>query len=161
MIRKARQSELEEIMPLYEAAKAYMNRTGNANQWIGGYPSRELIADDIRRGYSHVFEENGRLAAVFSFIEGNDPTYDMIEGSWLDDAPYGVVHRLAGNGMRKGVGKECLEWSLRRCGNLRVDTHADNRTMQHILESLGFTRCGIIYTHNGTPRIAYQKHTSE
>ena len=29
--------------------------------------------------------------------------------------------------------------------------------MQHVLESNGFTRCGIIHVADGSPRIAYQK----
>lgn len=40
--------------------------------------------------------------------------------------------------------------------NIRIDTHADNKTMQHLIEADGFTRCGIIYIADGTPRIAYQ-----
>ena len=40
--------------------------------------------------------------------------------------------------------------------SIRSDTHADNKTMQHLIEADGFTRCGIIYIADGTPRIAYQ-----
>ena len=40
---------------------------------------------------------------------------------------------------------------------LRADTHADNKIMQHLLEKNGFTKCGIIHVEDGTPRIAYQK----
>ena len=40
---------------------------------------------------------------------------------------------------------------------MRADTHADNKVMQHLLESEGFTRCGIIHVADGTPRIAYQR----
>lgn len=31
--------------------------------------------------------------------------------------------------------------------------------MQHKIEKNGFTRCGIIYITDGSPRIAYQKVT--
>lgn len=40
---------------------------------------------------------------------------------------------------------------------MRIDTHADNHIMQHVIEKAGFQRCGIIFTDDGTPRIAYQK----
>lgn len=155
-IRQATINDIDRLMPLYAAAKAYMNRSGNPNQWIDGYPSRALIAGDIEKGHTHIIESDGIPEAVFSYIPGEDPTYAQIDGHWLDDAPYAVVHRLASAGRLKGVGKICLDWSLSQCPNLRVDTHADNLTMQHILESYGFVRCGIIHTHNGTPRIAYQ-----
>ena len=48
--------------------------------------------------------------------------------------------------------RSCFE----RWPNLRVDTHRDNKVMQHILTKYGFQRCGIIYVKNGTERIAYQ-----
>ena len=28
--------------------------------------------------------------------------------------------------------------------------------MQHLIERSGFTRCGIVYMEDGSPRIAYQ-----
>ena len=43
------------------------------------------------------------------------------------------------------------------CGNLKIDTHRDNRIMQHLLDKNGFTYCGIIYLDDGTERLAYQK----
>ena len=46
---------------------------------------------------------------------------------------------------------------MEHCESLRADTHADNKVMQHLLESEGFTRCGIIHVEDGTPRIAYQR----
>ena len=41
--------------------------------------------------------------------------------------------------------------------NIRIDTHKDNRIMQHNIEKHGFTYCGIIYLANGDERLAYQK----
>ena len=41
--------------------------------------------------------------------------------------------------------------------NIRIDTHRDNRIMQHNIEKHGFTYCGIIYLANGDERLAYQK----
>ena len=29
--------------------------------------------------------------------------------------------------------------------NIRIDTHLDNRIMQHVIKKYGFTYCGIIY----------------
>jgi RimJ/RimL family protein N-acetyltransferase len=40
---------------------------------------------------------------------------------------------------------------------VRIDTHADNKVMQHVLEKRGFRRTGIIYLENGDPRIAFEK----
>ena len=44
---------------------------------------------------------------------------------------------------------------------IRIDTHRDNKIMQHNLLKYGFTYCGIIYLANGDERLAYQKHNNE
>lgn len=158
-IRKARLEDLDIIMEAYTYARRFMQRTGNANQWIDGYPSREQIMKDItgRNCYVCVDPVFG-IAGVFYFRIGEDRTYAKIyEGHWLDEKPYGVVHRIATNGKVKGVAGHCLQWCMNKIGNVRIDTHRDNKVMQHILKKNGYTECGIIYTDNGTERIAYQK----
>jgi RimJ/RimL family protein N-acetyltransferase len=159
IIRKTILSDIDVLMEIFSYARQLMARTGNANQWIDGYPSRDFIADEILRGNSYVCsDDNGKIIGTFAFIIGNDPTYHVIEGgNWLNDKPYGVVHRLASNGSIKGVGEFCFNWCESQIANIRVDTHSDNIVMRHLLEKLGFTYCGIIYCHNGTPRLAYQK----
>ncbi len=41
--------------------------------------------------------------------------------------------------------------------NIRIDTHRDNKIMQHNILKHGFTYCGIIYLLSGYERLAYQK----
>jgi hypothetical protein len=152
-------------MELYTAARAYMRRCGNHVQWVGGYPSRDLIATSIAAGEQYVCVVDGIIAATFWFAVAQEPTYaEIVDGpGWLDgdktfeEAPYGVVHRLASDGSVGGVGAFCLEWSFEQCGNLRVDTHAVNTVMQRLLARLGYTRCGTIHIADGTPRDAFQK----
>ena len=81
---------------------------------------------------------------------------ELEDGGWLNNKPYGASHRIAGNGTVKGVFREALDFSKSRMNNLRIDTHADNRTMQHLIEKSGFQKCGIVYMDDGSPRIAYQ-----
>lgn len=158
-IRKSGFDDLDAIMRLYDEARQFMRSTGNLHQWVNGYPSRELVTSDIRRGVSYVGEdEHGTLVMVFAFILGADPTYAIIEdGAWLNDHPYGTIHRLATDGHREGMLRRCVEFCMRSTRNLRLDTHADNLPMQHAASRLGFSRCGIIYCDDGTPRIAYHK----
>ena len=104
-----------------------------------------------------MYEEEGRVEAVFSLIYGEDPTYRKIyEGKWLNDKPYATIHRIASMGHIKGVSSKCIEFSIKKYGNIRVDTHEDNKIMQRVLEKNGFCKCGIIYVANGTSRLAYQ-----
>lgn len=157
-IRKAVIDDLNEIMDIYAHARSYMAKTGNPNQWGNGYPSRALVSRDIEQGISHVAVQDGRIEAVFVYFAGEDSVYRVIEdGSWLNDMPYGVIHRIASRGKVKGVGSFCMKWGFAQCGNLKMDTHDDNVVMQHVLEKNGFRRCGRIFLEDGSPRIAYQK----
>lgn len=161
-IRSTELNDLPSVMEIYDYARAFMRETGNETQWVDGYPSEELIRQEIEAGHSFVCtgeDEEENILGTFCFILGDDPTYQHIyEGAWLnDDEPYGVIHRLATSGRSRGVSEACLNWCFERCGNIRVDTHRDNKVMQHILEKYGFQPCGIIYVKNGTERIAYQK----
>lgn len=158
-IRKGTVSDIDDIMSCYRKARQIMRASGNHKQWINGYPSREIVEEDIARGNSYVGEdEDGDVAMAFAFIIGEDPTYMVIEqGQWLNDLPYGTIHRLGSNGKHHGVLRMCVDFCKERINNLRLDTHADNAIMQHSAERLGFKRCGIIHCADGSPRIAYQK----
>lgn len=158
-IRQASMEDLKEILHIYEFAREFQKQTGNPRQWAGGYPRRELVEEDIRQGNCCVCIREERLVGVFAFFTGEDPTYREIRGgAWLNDRPYGTIHRIAGNGTCKGMASFCFEWAMKRSsGNLRIDTHEDNRVMQHVLEKNGFSYCGEITASDGTPRRAYQK----
>ena len=160
-IRSTCHDDLKSLMHIYGHARQFMAAHGNPGQWTEGYPSEKLIESEISAGHSFVCETaDGEIAGTFCFITGEDPTYQVIEqGRWLADGPYGTIHRLASAGIAHGVAEACIEWCGQRMPSLRADTYSDNVIMQKILEKAGFTRCGIIYTDNGSPRIAYQRIT--
>ena len=160
MIRRSGEEDLVKIMPVYESAKAYMRREGNMSQWIGGYPSEQVILNDISKGNHYIVErEDGEVLAVFSFIIGDDPTYRLIEdGEWLDDAPYGTIHRIASTGVEPRMLAKCVDYCFGLIPNIRIDTHKDNRSMLNAITRLGFQKCGIIYIADGSARVAFQKH---
>lgn len=158
-IRLSRREDLETLRSVFDAARRFMRATGNKQQWVNGYPSRERIMDDIRKKQSYVLEnDEGRLVATFCFFQGIEPNYSVIlDGKWLNDLPYGVIHRLASDGTLPKVADICIDWCFAACPNLRVDTHNDNTVMQNILRRKGFVECGVIFVEDGTPRIAFQK----
>ena len=157
-VRRSNMEDIPAMMELYAQARVFMRENGNPNQWDENYPSRELLEKDIAFGNSYIVEDDEKnLAATFAFIKGEDPTYYGIEnGAWLNHEPYGTIHRLAGNTSYHGIASGCISWCKSQIGNLRADTHEDNKIMQHLLEKNGFVRCGIIHLANGAPRIAYQ-----
>ena len=157
-IRPTTYADIEALMAIFDHARAQMIADGNPSQWGDGYPSREQLISDIQRGVSYVVEHNGQPCATFVFIIGKDPTYAYIEdGEWLDDTlPYGTIHRIASNGQERGIFPFVLNWCSAKCKNIRIDTHKDNQRMIHLIEQANFTRCGIIYTRDNSPRMAYQ-----
>lgn len=156
MVRNATVADLDKIGEIYDAARAFMRKTGNPTQWSGGYPSREVSVDDIERGKLFVVENEGAPCGVFYFNIGVDPTYLKIDGAWRNDEPYGVIHRIASDGTRGGVFGEALEFCKKQIGHIRIDTHEDNSVMQGVLCRHGFEYRGIIYLENGDPRRAYE-----
>lgn len=157
-IRKAELFDLPAVMEIYATARKFMCAHGNPNQWRNGYPAEELVRQDQEKGCLYLCEEKGEIAGVFMFSTEEDPTYQEIyQGKWLNEKPYGTMHRMASSGKEKGVASFCLDWCFEQCGNVRGDTHADNYVMQRVFEKNGFKKCGVIYVADKTPRIAYQK----
>jgi len=155
MIRLANINDITEILAIYERARDYMRESGNPNQWKSTYPSKDIVEGDILAGNLFVITDNERIDGVFMLAKGPDPTYAVIDGKWNNDHDYYVIHRVASAGNRKGILFEAVDFALRFSSEIRIDTHEDNKPMQHQLEKAGFNKCGIIKLANGEARIAY------
>lgn len=156
-VRKANKSDYNRIMEIYEIARSFMAKTGNPHQWGDlGYPYPDLIKEDIEKQRLLVITENETVEGVFFWSLGVDPTYVEINGQWLNDKPYGVIHRIAGSGKVKGILKTAVEYGLQFSDNIRIDTHVDNTVMQSALEKLDFRYCGMVYLPHGVWMKAYQ-----
>jgi len=154
-IRKAKKEDLSVIEDIYAYARAFMAGNGNPNQWGTTHPHVSQLEEDIRCGNLYVAENGGGIHGVFAFILGDDPTYAYIEdGAWHHTEPYGTIHRIASDGSG-GIFPAALAYCRTQISHLRIDTHHDNKPMQHVVEKHGFRRCGIIYVDDGSPRIAY------
>lgn len=125
LIRLSTMEDLPDMMRLIDCARKFMIREGNTLQWPQGYPSAEQIGIDIARGHGYVcmHPDYTGLIGTFYFAVEEEPTYRKIDGAWLNDLPYGVVHRLASDGRSKGLFQACLTFVQDRCTELRVDTH--------------------------------------
>lgn len=162
-IRNSTERDFSRIMEIYSFARRYMAEHGNPNQWgPTNWPPEELIHSDIQSGNSYVcVNEKGRIIGTFYFNQGEEiePTYrNITDGTWLNNSPYGVVHRIAGDGSEKGIGAFCINWAFEQCGHLRIDTHGDNKVMQNLVKKLGFIHCGTIYVEEDDhPRLAFEK----
>lgn len=159
-IREAKEKDLKQIMAIITQAKAYFRANG-ISQWQGEYPCEEDIRNDIEHGGT-VIEENGNVIAYCMIAQIVDPNYAYIEGKWLNERPYIVMHRtcVADACKGKGVGRLFTRDAMKKARDLgiqdlRADTHEANVSMQKMLEKDGFVHCGTIYVSDGSPRYAY------
>lgn len=184
IIRHAEISDMAEILSVFDAARRIMRASGNLHQWSEGYPSSEAVLSDIARGGAYLVCPSGggispadsaprsgggispadhrQVEAYFAMLPSPEPTYDKIyDGAWLDDSlPYHVIHRIASYPDSHGIFRDIIRFASAMDSNLRIDTHADNHIMQHLIMEYGFSYCGVIYLADGSPRLAYQRLSS-
>lgn len=157
-IRKSTPDDLDTLLQLYADARDFMAKNGNPSQWGSTYPSAALVQSDIDKDCSYVCIQNGQIAGTFYFKTGEDPSYrEIFDGSWLNELPYGVIHRITSATGTQGVASFIFQWCFQQCGNLKIDTHDDNLPMQKALRKNGFIHCGTIYLEDGSKRIAFQR----
>lgn len=157
-VRRAQREDLPDILKIYAKARDYMKETGNPDQWGDDHPAREMLERDIDVGDLYVVENGGEIVGVFALVFGDDPTYESIEGAWVSQEPYGAIHRVAGL-PGHGSFKTALAYAKERSDHLRIDTHPDNKIMQHLIRESGFSERGMIYLQllqHEDPRIAYE-----
>lgn len=160
-LRKATAEDEREILRLYENGRAMLKRR-KIPQWQGDYPGREEILKDLDANALYVGERDGKVEAVASLLLGEEPTYEVIDGAWGWDAPYGTIHRMTVDSNLAYTAKEMvalLEEEARLSGvhGIRIDTHEENAPMRRLIEQCHYVKRGWITVADGTPRIAYDK----
>lgn len=160
-LRLTKTNDLDAVMEIINQAKSYFKAQG-INQWQDGYPNEISIINDISQNEAYVLEDNGEVIATAMISKAAEPNYNYIEGKWLQDGKYIVVHRIAirDDYKGKGLAKIILDETLKLFSNMpsiRMDTHEDNLSMQRFLAKYGFKYCGTIYLENKEKRRAYEK----
>ena len=165
--RKAIHKDMNALLDIVNRAIQNFKNDG-IDQWQKGYPNQDALENDISNGTLFVLENNGTVIGLLNLIEGPESSYDVIEGAWKNDLPYTAFHTVAvhpdlrGNGYAGILFREAEAFS-RNMGyqNVRIDTHEDNKAMQHALSKSGYQFCGKIHliggSDDGAPRIGYQK----
>ncbi len=161
MIRKATLKDKESVLKIYEEARAFI-KTYNSPQWQDGYPNEDTFNKDIKDGTIYVNEVEGIVVGVATFLD-YEPTYEEIDGAWLNDEEYVVIHRIATTTSKLGKGhaKAFIDYleNNPKVKNIKIDTHELNEPMKRFLIKNGFIYCGIITLNNPVDklRLAYQK----
>ena len=166
-IRKSTREDVSRLLEIFDEARGTIKALG-IDQWQNGYPSREVVAEDIAKDRSYVTELDGQVCGTFVLVDDGEITYDKIyDGHWLtgdDSKSYVAVHRVAisvksrGSGISTSIVNYAAEYA-RSLGreSVRIDTHEGNVVMRRMLEKHEFTHCGTIYLQNGDSRVAYEK----
>lgn len=161
-LREAKQHELPEIWGIIQYA-IEQRRLDGSQQWQNGYPNIPSIQNDLDYGYAYVLEEEGNLLAYAAIIFDVEPAYEAIQGNWLTNGNYVVLHRVAASPQAKGkraatrLFEMVEELSVRRgVYSIKVDTNFDNLPMLRIMDKLGYTYCGEVF-FSGSARRAYEK----
>ena len=160
-LRQAKQHEAQIGNQLIHEGRLHQRAQGFV-QWVDGFPNIDVVAEDIRlqRGY---FLVEDQIPIGYMCIDFNgEPVYDDLEGKWITDQKYVVVHRMAigdagrGRGMAHEVFRLVKELCIPRdVFSIRIDTHEANKKMQHVLAREGFAYCGMV-SYEGDPRLAYE-----
>lgn len=161
-LRKTTLAEAPQVWEILQDAIAQRKKEGS-QQWQDGYPNWQTVLHDIEKEQSYVVEEQGKIVACAAIIFGVEPTYEHIDGKWLSEDAYVVVHRVATAESYKGKGLatqlfhkiEALALA-HNTYSIKVDTNFDNLPMLKILEKAGYTYCGEISVR-GLPRKAFEK----
>ena len=154
-IQKATSADLKKVLDVYNNAREYMRTHNNGDQWGESYPPRELVERTLDKTY--LCMEGDQLACVFYYAVENEECYSNIEGKWLNESPYAVVHRIASTEIAKGAAAFCLNWAYQQFPNVRIDTYKDNYPMQRLLKKCGFSYCGTFEMQGKNGWMAFQK----
>lgn len=163
IFRKAELSDLSNIREIINDAKAYLKES-EVTQWQGEYPTDELLISDINLGNSYIVEDKGMVIGTSVISFDGESTYDEIDGCWLSEGKFVVIHRLAvrKNSKNKNVASSLLKFAenlAKQNGvySIKIDTHKDNNTMKNLMKKNEFVYCGVIKLEDYSERIAFEK----
>ena len=165
MIRHAHERDIAQIMDIVRSAQEALAELG-IDQWQDGYPTREVIAEDIARGVGYVATgSNGAVEGYAAIILDGESAYAQLsDKEWHTPDRYVVTHRIcvAAKSRRRGIAQELLKYGeeLALANDIkaaRIDTHRGNIRMLALLRRLGFEQCGVIHYDSGE-RVAYDKN---
>ena len=149
IIRKAINTDLENIMKMYKSCVAGMIKSG-IDQWDDTYPDTETISQDLENQTYYVTEEKGEIIGGINIDQNQDPTY--LDINWKDASnQFLVVHRLAVKEENWGdkVGKALMifaEETILEDGlkSIRLDTYSGNPKAMEFYRRLGYSELGTI-----------------
>jgi GNAT superfamily N-acetyltransferase len=169
MIKLATLLDVDEIVLLLNGAKVTM-KAMNIPQWSDEYPVKDDILQDIDNKSAYILLENNKILGYAALEITPDSNYAVLyDGTWLKSTGnYATIHRSAikSDQTSKGLGakffreleEKALELGMKE---IRVDTHEKNLPMRRLIKKRAYSKRGVVYVSDGTPRFVYQKFLGE
>lgn len=151
MIRKAKETDIEEIMQIVEDAKILMAEDGNT-QWDATYPLAPNFLNDIAEESLYVYDD-GEVKGVMCINREQPVEYGTV--AWKVERDAIVIHRMAvsAKSRRQGIAKTFMQYAeqvAKEVGTnyIRTDTNSMNPRMNAMFQSLGYEKSGIVNFRN-------------
>ncbi len=145
-------SQFDAVAGMYERAVEKLERTVNYPKWSKYHPSREYVAEAIRRGEQFACVDGGRILGAVVLNESPEGKYEL--GGWsrdLREGEYLVLHILAVDPEyeRLGVGGFMVDGSIafakaKGYKAVRLDIVPENLPAAELYVSRGFVSAGRI-----------------
>lgn len=154
-LRQATMADFDRIIAILKDGANQLAESG-VNQWQGDYPSLDQIKEDIEKGWAYLaVSQDEETVGAISIVPAPDHSYDELDGKWVVDTnKYVVIHRVAIHSDHAGKGYatklfteviDSLKSQKDRVESIRIDTHEDNKAMQHLIDKMGFKRVGTLH----------------
>ena len=161
IFRHATADDIDRVVEIVKHASQRLGKAG-IDQWQRGFPNRSSIEQDVANGVGMILCMGAEILAYGAVIFTGEKAYDdLTGGEWLTSGDYAVVHRLCvseifvGMGFAKQFMLAAEAMASERVASMRIDTHPDNKIMQKMVDSLGYTYCGDVVIESR--RLAYEK----
>lgn len=150
MIRRAKISEIPDILTICKACAAHMISNG-IYQWNEHYPSAAAFEKDIERDELYVFEANEKVIGTIVISTFIDEEYMPVK--WLTPNSNSVyIHRLSidPNQQAKGYAKQLMDFAENHAkengfASVRLDTFSQNKRNQRFYEKRDYQQLEDIF----------------
>src|SRR5690606_3835408 len=91
--RQAVEKDKPEIWKILQQSIDRRRKDGS-DQWQDGYPNISTVENDVEKQQNFVLTQDGKVIATAAIIFNDEPTYNDIDGAWLTNEDFYVIHRV-------------------------------------------------------------------
>ena len=152
IIRKAVESDIDEVERLYNELNDYLTAHENYPRWKKGvYPARKHAEDALGEESLYVAVKDGIIVGTVVYSDEQGDVYRSVEWQIDFDVPVVVICKLAVSPLyfQDGIGQALLEYAViygRQQGAKAIilDTYEENLPAVRLYEKCGFDYRGLV-----------------